>query len=169
MKDTLIDTSCRPIGFIRRKRTIREAWPSGMTTVIDYNEDIMRIPAIIEVKPEYCDAAKGITPGTLLWIIWYAHKSKGGRESPLTVHPYKDQTLPEMGVFATRSPYRPCPLCLTLVMVKRVSKCSIEVYGLDAFDGTPVFDIKIYSEGLDSPREVLKRAKIDADDSESTR
>jgi len=150
---------CKPVGRVVRDKPISEEWPRGREEVISYNEEIMRKPAKILVERKYCDAIRGIHPGSLVWVIWFAHRAPGGEEAPLTVRPFMDESLPVMGVFATRSPARPCPLGLTLVYVERVEDCSLVVRGLDAFDGTPVLDIKAYSEGLDSPREVLRRAR----------
>ncbi len=159
---------CEPVGYVEREEPIPEEWPSGRDTVIEYNEEIMRKRARIRIREKYCDALKGLSPGSLVWVIWYAHRAPSGDEAPLTVKPFMDSSLPVTGVFATRSPARPCPLGLTLVYVEEVGDCSLAVRGLDAFHGTPVLDIKAYSEGLDSPREVLKRAKEAARPSRAT-
>ena len=161
MREETLVFSCKPIGVVRRIEPIEESIVEGMEDVIGYNEEIMRHPAKIELLSEYCSAIKGIKPGSLAWIIWYANRIPGNRKPPITVHPYRDKKLPEMGVFATRSPSRPCPICLTLVWVSRTSQCSLIVYGLDAYDNTPVIDIKLYYEGLDSPKEVYKRVPGD--------
>lgn len=151
---------CEPVGYVRRPTPVPMEWPRGREVVIDYNERIMREPAVIELLPHYCSAAEGLARGSLVWVIWYAHLAPSGGKAPLRVHPYMDAGLPEVGVFATRSPARPCPIGLTLAVVAERSGCRLVVYGLDAFDGTPVLDIKAYSEGLDSPEEALKRAPI---------
>jgi len=57
----------------------------------------------------------------------------------------------ERGVFATRSPDRPNPVSLSLVDLLSVNGCILSVRGLDALDGTPVIDIKPYSEAIDTP------------------
>ena len=57
----------------------------------------------------------------------------------------------EHGVFATRSPNRPNPISLSLVDVINITGGTIRVRGLEALDGTPVFDIKPYSEEIDRP------------------
>ena len=150
---------CEPVGYVEREEPIREEWPSGRDTVLEYNEEIMRRRARIRIREKYCNALRGLARGSLVWIIWYAHRAPGGDAAPLTVRPFMDSSLPVTGVFATRSPARPCPLGLTLVYVEEVEECSLVVRGLDAFHGTPVLDIKAYSEGLDSSREVLQRAR----------
>lgn len=57
----------------------------------------------------------------------------------------------EHGVFATRSPNRPNPISLSLVDVIDITGGTIRVRGLEALDGTPVLDIKPYSEEIDCP------------------
>jgi tRNA (adenine37-N6)-methyltransferase len=59
----------------------------------------------------------------------------------------------EKGVFAIRSPDRPNPVSLCMVDLLEVSGCTLKVRGLDAFDGTPVIDIKVYSPDVDCARE----------------
>ena len=58
----------------------------------------------------------------------------------------------EHGVFATRSPNRPNPISLSLVDVINITGGTIRVRGLEALDGTPVLDIKPYSEEIDCPK-----------------
>ena len=58
----------------------------------------------------------------------------------------------EHGVFATRSPNRPNPISLSLVDVIDIAGGTIRVRGLEALDGTPVLDIKPYSEAIDCPK-----------------
>jgi len=62
----------------------------------------------------------------------------------LKVHPRGRLDLPLVGLFATRSPYRPNPLGLKLVELIKRKDNVIKVRGLDAIDGTPVIDIKPY-------------------------
>jgi tRNA-Thr(GGU) m(6)t(6)A37 methyltransferase TsaA len=60
----------------------------------------------------------------------------------MKVHPRGRMDMPLLGIFATRTPYRPNPIGLTLVELLRVEGNVVTVRGLDAFDGTPVLDIK---------------------------
>jgi len=150
---------CEPVGWVEREHGPVEEWPRGRSEVIAYNEALMTERARIVLREPYCRALKGVRPGALLWVIWYADRAPKGRDAPLTVHPFMDTGLPETGVFATRSPARPCPLGLSLVQVEEVEDCSLVVVGLDAFDATPVLDLKPYTPGLDDPREVRRRAE----------
>ncbi|TET26428.1 MAG: S-adenosylmethionine-dependent methyltransferase [Candidatus Bathyarchaeum sp.] len=60
----------------------------------------------------------------------------------MKVHPRGRSDTPLLGVFATRTPYRPNPIGITLVEVLEVEDNVVTVRGLDAFDGTPVLDLK---------------------------
>jgi tRNA-Thr(GGU) m(6)t(6)A37 methyltransferase TsaA len=71
------------------------------------------------------------------------------RRTLLRVHPRRDLSLGEVGVFATRSPTRPNRLGLTRVRLVGVRKNVVTVEGLDAFDGSPVYDIKPPEDEID--------------------
>jgi tRNA-Thr(GGU) m(6)t(6)A37 methyltransferase TsaA len=60
----------------------------------------------------------------------------------LRVHPRGDQSRPQAGVFATRSPDRPNPIGLHRVEVVSIEGATMNVRGLEAVDGTPVLDVK---------------------------
>jgi len=60
----------------------------------------------------------------------------------LEVHPRADRTLPLTGVFATHSPFRPNLIGITRCDIVRIEGAVIEVREIDAFDGTPVLDLK---------------------------
>jgi tRNA-Thr(GGU) m(6)t(6)A37 methyltransferase TsaA len=81
-----------------------------------------------------------------IWVIFGFHKM---RETELKVHPMHDPARPLVGVFASRSPTRPNKLGLTLVELVSVRGNVVTVKGLDALDGSPVFDIKPYEEEID--------------------
>jgi len=81
-----------------------------------------------------------------IWVIFEFHKM---HQTELKVHPRHDPELPLVGVFASRSPTRPNKLGLTLVRLVSVKGGVVTVKGLDAFDGSPVFDIKPYDEEID--------------------
>ena len=150
---------CEPIGRIERVEEPPPQHPRGRREVIRHGEDLMQRPAVIRVEEWACPGLQGLRPGTLIWVIWLAHLAPSGRKEPLTVRPFMDEDLPATGVFATRSPARPCPLGLSLAYVENVDyeECRLLVTGLDAYNGTPVLDIKPYTPGLDDPREAVRR------------
>ena len=108
----------------------------------------------IVFEPEYRreEALKGIEDFDYLWLIWGFNANEGAREqgdegtesSPpknLTVRPPRLGGNERIGVFASRSPFRPNGLGLSSVRLSRVIDGEIEVLGADLMDGTPIFDI----------------------------
>lgn len=100
--------------------------------------------------PEYRnpDALRGIEGFSHLWLIWSFSEVKKREWSP-TVRPPRLGGNTRMGVFATRSPFRPNPIGLSCVKLERVEPDSPEgpilhILGADLMDGTPIFDIKPY-------------------------
>lgn len=108
------------------------------------------LEATITFAPEYRDpsALRGLDGYSHLWLIWLFSESVTDRFRP-TVKPPKLGGNTRVGVFATRSPYRPNPLGLSCVKLERVEWSTPEgpvlhVSGADLLDGTPIFDIKPY-------------------------
>ena len=94
------------------------------------------------------DALRGISEFSHLWLIWCFSESVG-KEKSLTVRPPRLGGNERIGVFATRSPFRPNDLGLSCVKLERLEKTPDEgmaliVSGADLMDGTPIFDIKPY-------------------------
>lgn len=126
--------------------------------------------ATIVFEPEYrsADALRGIEGFSHLWLIW--EFSEGIRKdwSP-TVRPPRLGGNTRLGVFATRSPFRPNPIGLSCVRLKAVRKTEHEgtvllVSGADLMDGTPIFDIKPYLPYADAHPEASGGFTADAGD-----
>lgn len=105
------------------------------------------------------EALRGIEGFSHLWIIWQFSQALGKDWSP-TVRPPRLGGNTRMGVFATRSPFRPNRLglsCVTLLGVERRKDVGavLHVGGADLLDGTPIFDIKPYVPYCDSHPEAL--------------
>ena len=112
----------------------------------------------IVFEPEYRDpeALRGLDGFSHLWLIWEfsANSHIEGKWQP-TVRPPRLGGNGHMGVFATRSPFRPNPLGLSCVEVERIEFEGkdgpvIHVKGADLMDGTPIYDIKPYIKYADS-------------------
>jgi len=102
--------------------------------------------AEIVIEPTYRDGLLDIGKRKYLFILcWF---DRADRTTLRAVPP--DKTL-ESGVFSIRSPDRPNPIALCVVDLINVTGGVLRVRGLDAFDGTPVIDIKPYFPDLDSP------------------
>lgn len=111
---------------------------------------------IIIFEPEYRnpDALKGIEEYSHLWLLWGFSKVKRERWSA-TVRPPRLGGNTRIGVFATRSPYRPNPIGLSSVELVRVEAAEkygnvLYVAGVDMMDGTPIYDIKPYLPYVDA-------------------
>jgi tRNA-Thr(GGU) m(6)t(6)A37 methyltransferase TsaA len=102
----------------------------------------------IVFEPAYrkMEAVRGLEDFDYLWLIWEFTKAKGGS---LTVRPPRLGGNVRMGVFATRSPFRPNSLGLSCVRIDRIEQHPtlgpvIHVLGADLMDGTPIYDVKPY-------------------------
>ena len=112
--------------------------------------------ARIVFEPEYRnpDALRGIETYSHLWLIWAFSKAERETWSP-TVRPPRLGGNMRLGVFATRSPFRPNAIGLSSVTLEEVILSSPEgpvliVGGADLLDGTPIYDIKPYLPYVDS-------------------
>ena len=110
----------------------------------------------IVFEPEYRnpEALRGIDGYSHLWLIWQFSKAIREEWSP-TVRPPRLGGNKRMGVFATRSPYRPNPIGLSSVKLIEVRQTDTEgtvliVGGADLLSGTPIYDIKPYLAFTDS-------------------
>jgi tRNA-Thr(GGU) m(6)t(6)A37 methyltransferase TsaA len=88
----------------------------------------------------------------VLW--WFDQNDTPEKRAILQVHPRGDRSNPLTGVFATRSPFRPNLIALTTCKIVGIQGNVIDVENVDAFDGTPVLDIKPYLPGLDSESDI---------------
>lgn len=104
-------------------------------------------------EPEYRspEALRGLDGFSHLWLIWGFSANRHGEWQP-TVRPPRLGGNERMGVFATRSPYRPNPLGLSCVEIERIDMDTATIYvrGADLMDGTPIYDIKPYIRYADS-------------------
>lgn len=107
----------------------------------------------IVFEPEYRspEALRGLDGFSHLWLIWGFSANRHGEWQP-TVRPPRLGGNERMGVFATRSPYRPNPLGLSCVEIERIDMDTATIYvrGADLMDGTPIYDIKPYIRYADS-------------------
>ncbi len=122
---------------------------------------VEELHSTIVFEPEYrnADALRGLEGFSHLWIIWQFSEAVRSGWSP-TVRPPRLGGNTRMGVFATRSPFRPNNLGLSCVKLLGVEMTKdsgpvIHVSGADLMDGTPIFDIKPYIPYADSHPEAL--------------
>ena len=119
------------------------------------------LQSTIVFEPEFrnADALRGLEDFSHLWIIWQFSEAVRTQWSP-TVRPPRLGGNTRMGVFATRSPFRPNNLGLSSVKILGLEQTEefgtvVHVSGADLLDGTPIFDIKPYIPYCDSHPDAL--------------
>ena len=121
----------QPIGYVKNKLGRRP-----------YNEWRDTESEII-VSEEYQDALYRLGEFSHIEILFYLHEMD--REFNTRIHPTGNLEYPLIGAFATRTPNRPSRIALTTCKLLSVKGNVLSVKGLDAYDGSPVLDIKPYS------------------------
>jgi len=114
---------------------------------LDYHQHVSEV----HIFEEYAEGLDGIEEFSHIIIIYWMNRSRWDAPA-IKIHPMANKSLPIVGVFATRSPIRPNPIgIITVRLLKRVGNV-LFVRGLDAFNRTPVLDIKPYMLGYDLVR-----------------
>jgi len=140
MRDRTIQL--KPVGVVRTilsNDEVRESWHEG-------------INAEIEIFEEFAPALDRIEGFSHLIVLFYLHETTEAQKKTLQARPkrflkygLKLEDLPLVGVFCLDSPHRPNPLGLTIVKLLSRQGNILTVSGLDAFNNTPVLDIKPYT------------------------
>lgn len=122
--------SLRIIGKVRNsvRKMKREGWESVVSDVI--------------IDPKLEEALEGVEDYSHLLVLFWLSRVQKGRRNLKKIHPKSREDLPLVGIFATRTQYRPNPIGLTLVKLIWRKKNILRVRGLDAVNSTPVIDIK---------------------------
>ena len=109
----------------------------------------------IDIHESYADALLGLEGFShILVLFWFHENDSADQRKTLRVHPRKDPQNPLTGVFGTHSPLRPNLIGLTRCKLKSIRGRRIEIEDIDAFDGTPVIDIKCYIPDAPSETEI---------------
>lgn len=131
---------------------------------------VEKLTSTIVFEPEYRnpDALRGLEGFSHLWIIWQFSKAVRSDWTP-TVRPPRLGGNARMGVFATRSPFRPNEIGLSSVKILKIEQTAqygtvIHVAGADLMDGTPIFDIKPYIPYCDCHTDATGGFTTTADD-----
>ena len=112
-----------------------------------------REPEIV-IYDEFAECLEGIEDFSHVLVLYWSHLAADRGRGVKKVHPAGQQDIPEVGVFSTRSPARPNPICATTVELLGRQGNVLEVRGLDAIDGSPVIDIKPHLPSFDAPGDV---------------
>jgi tRNA-Thr(GGU) m(6)t(6)A37 methyltransferase TsaA len=129
-----------PIGIVHSPFTDRQSAPRQAALAAD-------VQGTIELLPDarYEHALRDLDGFSHIWVLFWFDRNEGFRP---TVQPPRSSE--KRGVFATRAPYRPNPLGMSVVRLERVEGRILHVRGLDILDQTPVLDIKPYVTYADS-------------------
>jgi len=126
-----------PIGTVESPLTDRESAPKqGREGAPD---------AWLDFEPAVGEALEDIQVGEQVIVLTWFDRAQ---RDVLKVHPRGDKSIPEHGVFSTRSPDRPNPIGLHLVEVIAIEGRRVKVNNLEALDGTPILDVKPRIEGV---------------------
>ena len=125
---------CRPIGFVRSPFRERAEAPRQASAARDARGTIELLPG-----RDFEHALSDLELWPYLWVIFWFHLNEGWRPKVLPPRSAKRR-----GVFATRAPYRPNPLGLSVVKLEKVEGLVLHVSALDMLDATPVLDLKPY-------------------------
>lgn len=126
--------------------------------------NLVEVESYIEMQAPYNDllAFEGLEEFSHLWLIWEFHDNKNQQDNAKfrpQVRPPRLGGNKKIGVFATRSMYRPAPLGLSVVKFQEVKKVgpSVRIYvtGSDLLEGTPIIDIKPYIQYSDAVMDAL--------------
>ena len=126
----------RPIGVIHSPYTEKDQTPIQSSR--------SQAPGLVEVYPEFAEGLQGLEGFSHIIILYIFHQSMG---YSLRVKPFLDHQ--EHGLFATRYPYRPNPIGLSIVRLEGIRANILNVADIDVLDGTPLLDIKPYVPDFD--------------------
>ena len=121
--------------------------------------DALRATVVFEPEFRNADALRGLEGFSHLWLIWEFSEARRDGWSP-TVRPPRLGGNARMGVFATRSPFRPNPLGLSCVRLEGIRHDAalapvLDVSGADLMDSTPIYDVKPYLPYADCKPEAV--------------
>jgi len=152
------DYIIKPIGIVKSKADKEVLKYSNKDIELDLdvalNQGSDLKKSVIIINKEYSDCLDGIEDFSHIIVLFWTHKVSDEARQIKKVHPAGLKQMPIKGIFATRSPVRPNPLCKTTVKLIERKGTTLLVEGLDAIDKTPVVDIKPHLPFYDSPLNV---------------
>ena len=119
----------------------KQSW--GNDIGIHFTKHAVRVSSLV-IDNRFSSALDGIKSYSHLIVIFHMHKV--GRTRGLKIHPRGRNEIAKVGLFATRSLYRPNPIGVTVVKLLERRRNVLKVKGLDAVNDTPILDIKPYTD-----------------------
>ena len=129
MVSSLCKICLDPIGFVKTNAVGKEVRNKGVISQLILKENLI-------------EALEGLGHFSHLFVIFWLNEISDEDRKTLKVHPRGRADMPLLGIFATRSPHRYNPIGLTRVKLLKIKDNILTVQGLDAFNGTPILDIK---------------------------
>ncbi|HTT07855.1 MAG TPA: tRNA (N6-threonylcarbamoyladenosine(37)-N6)-methyltransferase TrmO [Gammaproteobacteria bacterium] len=123
----------RPIGYVHTGAAENEIHRQRRT-----------LESEIIIDEDFAPALEGIEAWSHLFVLFYMHKVDDHARMKLQTHPRGREDIPLQGVFTARGRDRPNPIGLAVVELLSREGARLKVRRLDAYDGTPVLDIKPY-------------------------
>ncbi|CAH1780893.1 unnamed protein product [Owenia fusiformis] len=148
--------SHKPIGYVRSLFAFKNGTPR-QASVCTNAKAVIAIEKSVFNNPEH--SLQGLEAFSHVWVIFLFHKNNNSHRKAKVAPPRLNGA--KVGVFSTRSPYRPNPIGLSLCRVAHIEGNQVHLSGIDMLDGTPVLDIKPYIPQYDAP--VLHEANSNED------
>lgn len=136
-----LPVTLKPIGWVRNH-------------VDQPREDWSQVVSEIEVEEAWAEALDGMESFSHLVVLFWMHRLGEKERSIKKIHPKDRLDLPLLGVFATRTQYRPNPIGVTVARLLGKEGKTLRVLGLDALDGSPVLDLKPYIPAMEPTIEI---------------
>jgi tRNA-Thr(GGU) m(6)t(6)A37 methyltransferase TsaA len=154
----MLEYIIRPIGIVKSRADKEVLKYANKDIKLDIdaavNQGTDLIKSEIIINDEYVDCLDGIEDFSHIVVLFWTNKVPNKARQIKKVHPAGLKEMPLKGIFATRSPVRPNPICKTTVKLIERRGATLLVEGLDAIDNTPVVDIKPHLPFYDSPLNV---------------
>jgi tRNA (adenine37-N6)-methyltransferase len=103
----------------------------------------------LHLRPNLAAGLEGIQQFSHLLVLFFMHQAVYRTERDLVRRPGGRQEMPRVGIFAQRASSRPNPLGVSVVRLLHQQAAILSVQGLDAFDGSPILDVKPYVSNFD--------------------
>jgi tRNA-Thr(GGU) m(6)t(6)A37 methyltransferase TsaA len=128
---TINEIKFEPIGYVRRASKKENVKDRSLVSEIIIRKGLTK-------------ALEGIEEFSHVFVLFYMNQVSAKETKTLKVHPRGIRNLPLVGIYATRTALRPNPVGLAVVALLKRRENVLIVKGLDAFDGTPILDLKPY-------------------------
>ncbi|KAH9488554.1 hypothetical protein Btru_061810 [Bulinus truncatus] len=146
-----MNVKMKPIGYMKSVFHYKNGTPR-QSSLCQAARGVLTIDKSTFNNPEH--SLEGLDEFSYAWIIFIFHKNNNTYTKAKVKPPRLDGQ--KVGVFSTRSPYRPNNIGLSLVKIDKIDGPTVYFSGIDLLDGTPVLDIKPYIPDYDSPKDLLK-------------